>query len=98
MTYLVQAAQQLADEVHALGVKDATAEVVGEPDGFGFNREVRLNAAAVKALGDDVLEALAADDRIESTVSSNKGLRVVFVADSRADSREPYGLSAVAGS
>lgn len=92
MSGLVQAARQLTREVKALGSK-AEALPVGDTDGLGFQRSVRLNSEAVKALGDEVVEALEHDPRIAETVKSNKGLRVTFVSDVRADEATSFGLA-----
>lgn len=91
---LVQAAQQLIDEVHAVHGRKDDVKALDETDGLGFQREVRLTPGVVKALGDDVLEALEADDRIEEIVRSSAGAKVVFVADSRADFNHSFDVAA----
>jgi len=89
---LVQAGEQLIREVKALDSK-AEVTVLDEVDGLGFHRDVRLNADAVRALGDDVIEALSSDPRIAETVRSNKGLRVTFVPGVEADQATSFGLA-----
>lgn len=91
---VVQAAQQLIDEVHAVHGRKDDAKILEEVDGLGFQREVRLTPGAVKALGDDVLDALEEDDRIEEIVRSSAGAKVVFVVDARADFNHSFDVAA----
>lgn len=88
---LVRAAKQLISELEPLGL--GKIEVLKERDGLGFQRELRFDKDLTTALGDDVLAALAADPRVEQTVKSNKGVRIVFVADHRADFDTRYEIA-----
>jgi len=90
MGHLVQAASQLIDEVRAADPK-VKVTIVGDEDGLGFNREVRLEGEGAKDIA-DALEA-AADHRIAELVRSSKGVRVVFVPSTQADYRTPYDLA-----
>jgi|KBSMisStandDraft_5_1062788.scaffolds.fasta_scaffold127639_3 hypothetical protein len=92
MGHLVHAASQLITEVGDL-VKDAKVETLPEEDGLGFNRSIRFDLDTSKSLPDEVVQALESDDRIESIVKSNKGVRVTFVPDPRADSAAPFGVA-----
>lgn len=91
---VARAAQQLIDEVHGVHGRKDDVKILDDTDGLGFQREVRLTPGAVKALGDDVLEALESDDRIDEIVRSSAGAKVVFVADSRADFNHSFDLAA----
>lgn len=93
MSHIVPAARQLSREVE--DVTGKSPEVLGDVDGLGFQRSIRLSPSAAKTLGDDVLTALESDVRVDSVVKSSKGVRVTFVADTRADSIHEFGLASV---
>lgn len=95
MSRIVPAARQLIAEIDALDLKDVKAEPTDELDGFGFHRVVAVNAAGVKAMSMDVLEALGADVRVASVDRKGKGATVTFVPDSRADFTQDFGLALV---
>jgi len=91
MSRIVPAARQLLAEIR--DVTGKSAEVLDDVDGLGFKRSIRLTPAMAKTLGDDVLAALGVDARVDTVVKSSKGVRVTFVADTRADRAEEFGLS-----
>ena len=93
MGHLVQAARQLMAEVADFG---GEVEILDEEDGLGFNRSIRLDKTLVGNLPDEEVEALLSDPRVEDVVKSSKGVRVTFVADTRADSAAPFGLTSTA--
>lgn len=93
MPHVVPAASQLLTEIKNTTGKKAT--VLGDVDGLGFQRSIRMSPEVAKALGDDVITALEGDARIEEVVKSAQGTRVTFVADTRADYTDEFGLAEV---
>jgi hypothetical protein len=93
MSINTPAADQLIDEVKAIDEK-ATAEPADEPDGFDRIRAIEFDAKTSKWLA-EALDAIE-DARIDGVDYDGKGKAVVqFVADTRADDREPFSLAEV---
>jgi hypothetical protein len=91
-TRLVPAAQELVNQVTESGRKFKV--VRGEPDGLGRIRSVTFDARTSRWLG-PILVAIS-DSRIRSMSTNGKGqTTVLFVADYRADFKDPFPIDAV---
>lgn len=92
MARLVGAARQLIAQVEDL-MPDAKIKVLDEVDGLGFQRSIRLDHATAKRVGAalDVIK----DPRISKITRSSSGVKITFVADTRADFKQPYELAEV---
>jgi len=92
-TRLVPAAKQLISEISDMGKPYKVTQ--GDPDGYGFIRDLTLDARSSKWLV-PILDAIA-DERIRSIHHpENKGrAQIKFVGDTRADFAQPFGIAAV---
>jgi hypothetical protein len=87
---LVPAARQLVDEVEAAHPK-AKVKIIGDPDGIGVHRQVSFDAATTKWLT-PLLDAVQ-DERVLSVDAESNRTVITFVADTRADFAQPFGLA-----
>lgn len=87
---LVPAAKQLAREITDVEDK-AKVEVVGDPDGLGFSRSIRVGGAPGKRLK-VALDVIGDDPRVAEVVHSSAGTRVTFVNTTRADFAHSFDL------
>jgi hypothetical protein len=86
-----RAALRLITEAQGLR-HSAKAEPHGDPDGFGVHRTVKFDKNTTKWLADAVLAMR--DSRIQEAPVTEAGyLHVTFVADPRADHRDPFYLA-----
>jgi hypothetical protein len=91
-TRLVPAAAQLIAEIGDTGRRYKVSS--GDPDGLGFIREVTFDPRTSKWLI-PILDACD-DERIMYSEYNNKGrATIVFVRDTRADFKHPFGIAAV---
>lgn len=91
-TRLIPAAKQLTSEVEDMGKPYKVTQ--GEPDGYGFIREIGFDARTSKWLV-PILDAIG-DERIRTIDYEGKGrASITFVGDTRADFSQPFGVAAV---
>lgn len=83
------AAKALVEELHAV-VPDLEVERDGL-DGLGVYRTYRLRSATLRGLYD--VAAAVGDRRIQAIREISGGTQVTFVADARADDKEPFGVT-----